>query len=287
MKTFSFCTIHFVKVTSKRWRIFFFLLLAGWAETTFAQIDSVMIPDPDEYDWSSHLYLGAPFINNSIGSYTHLRNSLNQQGLGFARLQGNSMASYGFGIQKRRVKIGLDVVYGLTNSQTNKNTATKSRLGFQAFSVTLGYGLILRRSRQWFVNVGMGSQETRVNIYKTGATTPSVSFDDLLTSPTVGQSPTLLHKNTFLELSVEHMFRPKRPISFNPVVKFGYRYGTKPTSWGTDANLSFQNAPADRLNQFFVQSIFVLSKNYKKQTPAEKEARRKSREANTWGLNPQ
>ena len=230
MKTFSFCTIHFVKVTSKRWRIFFFLLLAGWAQTTLAQIDSVVIPDPDEYDWSSHLYLGAPFINNSIGSYTHLRNSLNQQGLGFARLQGNSMASYGFGIQKRRVKIGLDVVYGLANSKTDKNTATNSRLGFQAFSVTLGYGLILRRNRQWFVNVGIGSQETRVNIYKTGATTPSVSFDDLLTSPMVGQSPTLLHKNTFLELSVEHMFRPKRPISFNPVVKFGYRYGTKPTS---------------------------------------------------------
>ena len=287
MKTSSFCTIDFVKVTSKRWRILFVFLLSGWVHTTFAQIDSVVIPDPDEYEWNSHLYLGAPFINNSIGNYAHLRSSLNQQGIGFARLQNNSMASYGFGIQKRRFKIGLNVEYGLVNSQTNKNTATKSRLGFQAFSVTLGYGLILRRNRQWFVNVGMGSQDTRVNIYKTAATVPSVSFDDLLTSPTGGQSPTLLHKNTFLELSVEHMFRPKRPISFSPVVKFGYRYGIKPTSWGTDANLSFQNAPADRLNQFFIQSIFVVSNNHKKLTPAQKEARRKNREANTWGLNPQ
>jgi hypothetical protein len=261
--------------------------LSGWVHTTFAQIDSVVIPDPDEYEWNSHLYLGAPYINLSLSSFVQLRNSLNQQGARFSQLQDNSLASYGFSAQKRRVKIGLDVVYGLANSKTDKNTATNSRLGFQVFSLTLGYGLILRRNRQWFVNVGMGSQETRVNIYKTAATVPSVSFDDLLTSPTGGQSPTLLHKNTFLELSVEHMFRPKRPISFSPVVKFGYRYGTKPTSWGTDANLSFQNAPVDRLNQFFVQSIFVVSKNYKKQTPAEKEARRKNREANTWGLNPQ
>jgi|GEM_PF-1666258 len=287
MKTFSFCTIHFVKVTSKCWQILCFFLLMSWAQTTFAQIDSVVIPDPDEYEWNTHLYLGAPYINLSFSNFSQLRNSLNQQGAKFSQLQDNSLASYGFSVQKRRVKVGLDVVYGLANSKTDKNTATNSRLGFQAFSVTLGYGLIVRRNRQWFVNVGIGSQETRVNVYKTGTSTPAISFGSLLTTPLVGQSPTLLHKNTFLELSVEHMFRPKRPVSFNPVVKVGYRYGTKAKSWGTDANLSFQNAPTDRLNQFFVQSIFVLSKNHKKLTPAQKEARRKSREANTWGLNPQ
>lgn len=267
----------------------FICLLLGYAQTSLAQKDSVVIPDPDEYDWSTHLYLGAPYINMSIGNYAQLKNALNRQGIDFGRFQANSMASYGFGIQRQRVKIGLEILYGFNSSYTSKKTATQTRLGFQAWSVTVGYGLVRQRNRQWFLNAGIGSQETRVNVYKTGtaSSAPTVSFDNLLNSPTVGYSPTLLHQNTFLELSLEHTFRPKRPVSFNPVVKFGYRYGLKPKSWGSDANISFQNAPADRLNQFFVQSIFVMSKNHKKLTPAEKEARRKNREANTWGLNPQ
>ena len=49
--------------------LFIFLLL-GYAQVSLAQKDSVVIPDPDEYDWSTHLYLGA-----------QLKNSLNRQGV--------------------------------------------------------------------------------------------------------------------------------------------------------------------------------------------------------------
>jgi hypothetical protein len=258
-------------------------LFIGIVNSLFAQRDSVVIPDPDEFVWSYHLYLGSPILNLSVSHFAQLRNALDQQAIGFSKFQSNSLTSYGFGLQRSRFKIGLDALYGLPNTIT-KNTV-KTRLHFQTFNFHLGYALIFKRNRQWFFNVGIGSQETRVNIYST-ATSPPIPFGNLLTGSLTGQSPTLVHKNPCLEFSFEHLFRPKRPVSFSPVVKFGYRTGIKKTTWGSETGSVFQNAPSDRVNQFFIQSIFVVSKNYKKLSVAEKEARRKQKANNDWGLNP-
>ena len=78
----------------KTFSLFIFFLL-GYTQVLLAQKDSVVIPDPDEYDWSTHIYLG-PFINMSIGNYAQLKNALNRQGIDFSRIQTNSIADLSF-----------------------------------------------------------------------------------------------------------------------------------------------------------------------------------------------
>lgn len=264
---------------------FTFVISFCWAFKSAAQQDSVVIPEPKEYEWNSHFYIGAPFVNFSFNNYPQLKNTLNNQGISFPIIQSNSIASYGVAIQKRRYKLGFEGFYGLPSTNRDSKKITKTNWHFITYNLNLGYAIFFERNRQWFMNVGIGRIESTVNISST-INPQNVNFNNLLTTSTTGQSPTLSHKNIFFEVSVEQTYRPKRPITFNPVFRLGYRVGVNSVPWTTDANFTTTNAPTDRINQLFFQSIFVISNNHLKKTQAKKEARRRQNTNNDWGLNP-
>lgn len=250
-----------------------------------AQQDSVVIPEPKEYEWNSHLYIGAPINNFSFSNYSQLKNTLNNQGISFPAIKLNNTTSFGIAIQKRRYKFGFEGTYGLPSTNTNRTKATKSSFSFVSYNLNAGYALVFERNTQWFLNVGLGVIESKIHISST-RNIQTVNFNTLLTASAVGYSPVLSHTNPFLDISVEQTFRPKRPISFNPVFRLGYRIGVNSLSWKTDANFTTLNAPTDRINQLFFQSIFVISNNHFKKTQVQKGARRKQNANNDWGLNP-
>ena len=250
-----------------------------------AQKDSVVIPEPKEYEWNSHLYIGAPFTNFSFSNYSQLKNTLNNQGISFPSIQHSNTSSFGIAIQKRRYKFGFEGTYGLPNTNTDKKKTTKTSLSFVSYNFNAGYALIFERNTQWFLNVGVGVIESTLHVSST-SNTQTVNFNTLLTASTTGQVPILAHTNPFLDISIEQTYRPKRSITFNPVFRLGYRVGVNSLPWKTDANFTTINAPTDRINQLFFQSIFVISNNHFKRTQAQKEARRKQNANNDWGLNP-
>jgi opacity protein-like surface antigen len=247
-----------------------------------AQQDSVVIPEPKQYEWNSHLYIGAPLNNFSFSNYSQLKNTLNNQGISFPAIKLNNTASFGIAIQKRRYKFGFEGTYGLPSTNANQKKATKTSLSFVSYNFNAGYALIFERNTQWFLNVGVGVIESTLHVSST-SNTQTVNFNTLLTAASVGYSPVLSHVNPFLDISIEQTFRPKRPISFNPVFRLGYRVGVNSLPWKTDANFTTLNAPTDRINQLFFQSIFVISNN---KTKAQREARKKQNANNDWGLNP-
>jgi hypothetical protein len=264
---------------------FTFILAFCMVLKSAAQQDSVVIPDPNQYEWNSHAYIGAPVVNLSFSNFSQLKNTLNNQGIAFPAIQSNTIASYGVAFQKRRYKFGVEGFYGIPSTITNLKKATKTNGSFVSYNFNAGYAIFFERNRQWFLNMGIGRIESTVNISST-ANTQTLNFNNLLAASTTGQSPTLSHKNTFFEISVERTYRPKRPITFNPVFRLGYRLGVNSVPWTTDANFTTINAPTDRINQLFFQSIFVISNNHLKKTKAQKEARRKQNANNDWGLNP-
>ncbi|AEI47815.1 hypothetical protein [Runella slithyformis] len=238
-----------------------FLILSGTLLKSNAQQDSVVIPDPDEFQRHSHFYIGAPFINFNATHYPHLRQAFKSQGIGYSAVQFNTIASFGGALQRGRYKLGAEAIYGLPGSDTKK--PTKVTGSYIAYSLNAGYAVIFERNRQYFINIGVGRVESTVSVYSTD-TPQTLAFNNLLSAPIVGQSPALVHKNTFLEVSLERTIRPTRPVSLNPVFRIGYRLGINTVPWKTDNNISLTNAPVDRIHQVFVQSIFVISKSHKR-----------------------
>jgi hypothetical protein len=244
--------------------LFLLILLSVFNESN-AQQDSVIIPDPDEFQRHSHLYIGAPYINFNVTHYPHLKQAFNSQGIGYSAVQFNTIASYGGALQQGRYKFGVEALYGLPGSDTKKqNKVTGSYI---SYSLNAGYALIFERNRQYFINIGVGRIESSVSVYTTDAS-QTLAFNNLLSTPVVGQSPALIHKNTFFEISLERTIRPTRPVSLNPVFRIGYRLGLNTVPWKTDNNIRLSNAPVDRMHQVFIQSIFVISKSHKRKPKA-------------------
>lgn len=228
-----------------------------------AQQDSVNIPDPDEFQRHSHIYIGAPFVNFNITHYPQLKQALNAQGIKYNAVQFNTIASYGGALQRGRYKFGVEAIYGLPGSDTEKQTKVTG--SYIAYMLNAGYAVIFERNRQYFINIGVGRIESTVSVYTTDAS-QTLAFDNLLSTPIVGQSPALIHKNTFFEISLERTLRPTRPVSLNPVFRIGYRLGINTVPWKTDNNIRLSNAPVDRIHQVFIQSIFVISKSRKRKS---------------------
>lgn len=226
-----------------------------------AQQDSVSIPDPDEFQRHSHFYIGAPFINFNVTHHPQLKQALNAQGIHYNAIQFNTIASYGGSLQQGRYKFGLEAIYGLPGSDTKKQTKVTG--SYIAYMLNAGYAVLFERNRQYFINIGVGRVESAVSVYTTDAS-QILAFNNLLSTPIVGQSPALVHRNTFFELSLERTIRPTRPVSLNPVFRIGYRIGVNTVPWKTDNNIRLSNAPVDRIHQVFIQSIFVISKSHKR-----------------------
>lgn len=263
--------------------LLFLLITLSTYNLSFAQQDSVVIPDPNQFYRNSHLYLGPPFINSALTIIPRLNNAFQSQGIPFSTLDLNAIASYGMAEQRGRFKIGVDVSYGIPSTST-KNQAKKTTSLF-AYGFNAGYALIFERNRQYFINVGIGRIEYNLKSY-TISNNQLVAFNNLLTTPISGLSPDLSLKNTFCEIFVESINRPKRPISFNSVVRLGCRLGVNPVPWKAENNITLLNAPSSRVIQVFIQGIFVVSKNREKETKAQREARKKKNADNDWGLNP-
>lgn len=240
-----------------------FLTLSGIFLQSKAQQDSVVIPDPDDFQRHSHVYIGAPFINFNITHYPQLKQALNTQGIEYNAVQFNTIASYGGALQQGRYKFGIEAIYGLPGSDTKKQTKVTG--SYIAYMLNAGYAVLFERNRQYFINIGVGRVESTVSVYSTD-TPQTLAFNNLLSTPIVGQSPALVHKNTFLEISLERTIRPTRPVSLNPVFRIGYRLGINTVPWKTDNNISLTNAPVDRIHQVFIQSIFVISKSHKRKS---------------------
>ena len=241
----------------------FFLIFLGTFIKSNAQQDSVIIPDPDEFQRHSHFYIGAPFINFNGTHYPHLKQAFNSQGIGYLTVQFNTIASYGSALQRSRYKFGAEAIYGLPSTDTKKQTKVTG--SYIAYSLNAGYTVIFERNRQYFINIGIGRIESAVSVYSTDAS-QAVAFNNLLSTSIVGQSPALVHKNTFFEISLERTIRLTRPVSLNPVFRIGYRMGLNTVPWKTDNNIRLSNAPVDRMHQVFIQSIFVISKSHKRKS---------------------
>ena len=243
-------------------RLFSLVFLSSFLKSN-AQQDSVSIPDPDEFQRHSHVYIGAPFVNFNVTHYPHLKQAFNRQGIGYSAVQFNTIASYGGALQLGRYKFGVEAIYGLPGNATKKQTKVTG--SYIAYALNAGYAILFERNRQYFINIGVGRVESNVSVYTTDAS-QTLAFNNLLSTPIVGQSPALVHKNTFLEISLERTIRPTRPVSLNPVFRIGYRMGINTVPWKTDNNILLSNAPVDRIHQVFIQSIFVISKSHKRKS---------------------
>ncbi|WP_428653195.1 hypothetical protein [Runella sp.] len=265
----------------KRLLLFLLILLFAYKKSN-AQPDSVMIPDPNRFEHSFQFYFIPPLMGVSYTIYPNLKEIIKAQKASFPSLGQN--VGYGMGFQKQRWKVGAMIEYSLLNNASDPQIITETNI--HTADLNVGYAFYYGRNIGWFINIGLGEINYNLRLQEINLSSNQIiPINDLFASPSIGTSPRLFHKNTFGEISVERTYRPKRPMSFNVNLKIGYRLGINSTPWESERKITLLNAPSDRVNQVFVQCIFVLGRNREKLTPAQKEARKKQQSANDWGLN--
>lgn len=234
--------------------LFVFLFIS--AHSAIAQQDSVVIPDPNKYAFSFHIYLSTPFNNytftrsGAIGAYLKSKN-LNAPSFQFPFY-------FGGAYQWKRWKLGADFIYSVPAYKVSHTNGITVKNNFNSVAAILGYAFVYDRNRVWFLNMGIGRLSRYINLEKS-QNTQTLQMDDFLNPPLTGISPTLLHSNAFYEICLEKVYRTKRMNTVSPVLRFGLRGGLDKVSWKTTSNISIANAPVERVFQVFLQTIFAIS----------------------------
>jgi hypothetical protein len=125
----------------------------------------------------------------------------------------------------------------------------------------LGYDVLNGRNRRLYANIGLGTATYEYSVYR--RTTQPVDFQDLTQYNQPGNIPSLKLTNTCVDFNLEYVQREKRKQSAEATVRLGYRRGLNPRAWESDA-FGLQEAPTDRINQFYLQVGYNFSLNFNK-----------------------
>jgi len=163
------------------------------------------------------------------------------------------LAQYGFGIKD-------DKAYYDSAQNGNELVARNTLANYSALFV--GYDLINTRNRRLYLNAGLGSLEYGYSLFRRSS--QPVSFPAILSTSQPGTVPSLLLRNAgYVDVNLEYAQREKKKRSFEYTIRLGYRRGLSARAYESDA-FPLVNAPRDRINQWYLQTVFNSSFNGEK-----------------------
>ncbi len=176
--------------------------------------------------------------------------------------------SIGGGVRLNRVKILAQYGFGLKDDKAyfdlaqngDEIVARNTLANYSALFV--GYDIIDARNRRLYLNVGLGGLEYGYTIFRRSS--QPVSFPTILSASQPGTVPSLLLRNAgFVDVNLEYAHREKKKRSIEYTIRLGYRRGTVAKAYESDA-FPLVNAPRDRINQWYLQTVFNMSLNGEK-----------------------
>jgi hypothetical protein len=123
----------------------------------------------------------------------------------------------------------------------------------------LGYDVLNGRNRRLYFNVGSGAILYTYSVHR--YTQQHVDWQDLNQYNQPGNIPSLRLINHYFDVNLELVQREKRKRSAEYMMRVGYRRGSRPRAWESDAFM-LQGAPTDRISQFYLQVGYNFSLNF-------------------------
>ena len=143
------------------------------------------------------------------------------------------------------------------SSMSGDRDKKSSVIRYYGANANIGYDVIKSKKILLYPSAGIGFQKYQARFFKDVS---AVNFDDVLTSPnTQNAIRSVDFKNTFLIYRLGIGFAVKPPkCPFSSIgLQAGYTGSFKDKAWRSSEDQALQNAPVDKVSQFYVSLIMV------------------------------
>lgn len=202
-----------------------------------------------------------PQITRTLGVSIQKFDGLNDRlaGLTAYKPLKNAAATLGLGwlMEHDRFLSGAGITIG--SSMSGDRDEKSSTIRYISLNADLGYDIVKTDKITFYPLIGLGVQKYQAIFFKDNS---GVDFDDVLTSPEIANSISpVKFKNGFLvyQAGLGVSFRsPKYPAA-SIGIRAGYTGSFKKNDWRSNDSQVLDNAPLDRISQFYV-SVILTSK---------------------------
>ena len=143
------------------------------------------------------------------------------------------------------------------SSMSGNNDKKSSSIRYLSFNADLGYDLLKSERIMLYPLAGLGFQKYQALFYKDNS---GVNFNDVLQSPDVQNSiSSVKFNNAFLVYRLGFGVSVKSPKcpSSSIGIQAGYTGSFKKNSWRSNENQMLNNAPEDKVSQFYISLILM------------------------------
>lgn len=200
-----------------------------------------------------------PQITHSIGGSFQQFDGLNSRVANFPKykkLQDHG-GTLGLGWIKERNQLLAIGTFTLGSTMSGDRDKKSSTLHYYGLTADIGYDVIKSERVMLYPLAGLGYQRYQAIFYKENST---IDFDDVLQSPVVRNSiSSVKFNNSFLvyRLGFGVLLRSPKDPSKSIGIQAGYAGSFKDRAWKSNEDQTLDNAPVDKINQFFVGLVLT------------------------------
>lgn len=165
----------------------------------------------------------------------------------------------GLGWMKEMNRVVSDMGFTVGSSMTRKRDEQSSTIRHIGFNANMGYDVLPSEKITLYPLVGLGVQSYQAVFYRDNS---GVDFDDVLGSPTVRNAiePVKFNNKFFVyRAGIGVAFKSPKYPSSSIGLQAGYTGSFKRHDWKSSAGQSLDNAPDDRISQFYVTLVLASS----------------------------
>lgn len=244
----------FVLITTKRelMKLIMLVLLAGLSLSCFAQ-EARKHKHFDKEKMERYI----PAITRSIGIGFQSFDGLNGRVANlpqYAPVKDHAF-TLGLGWLKEVNRVVSDAGFTVGSSLSRKKDERSSTIRHIGFNANIGYDVLKSEKITLYPLVGLGAQAYQAIFYKDNS---GVDFDDVLESPAVENSTTpVKFNNAFFvyRAGIGVAFKSSKHPSNSIGLQAGYTGSFRKNAWRSKAGQSLNNAPEDRISQFYVTLV--------------------------------
>jgi hypothetical protein len=165
----------------------------------------------------------------------------------------------GLGWMKEMNRVVSDMGFTVGSSLTRKRDEQSSTIRHIGFNANIGYDILKSEKVTLYPLVGLGAQHYQAVFYRDNS---AVDFDDVLGAPTVRNSiePVKFNNRFFVyRAGIGVAFKSPKYPSNSIGLQAGYTGSFRKHAWKSSAGQSLENAPEDRISQFYVTLALASS----------------------------
>ncbi|MBS1607560.1 MAG: hypothetical protein JSS70_02020 [Bacteroidetes bacterium] len=238
-------------------RVIVFCILIGISTTTLAQHGRDKNDTQERREWMrKHL----PYMSRTLGASFQSFDGINARVANLPQYKQlkDHAATIGLGWLQEHKQLVSAAAISFGSSMSGHRDEKSSTIRYIAVNIDFGYDVIKGDRYLLYPFAGLGAQAYQALFYRDNS---AVNFNDVLISSSLQSNiSSVKFKNSYgvYRLGIGFSVKaPKFPSSIG--IQAGYTGSFKRNAWRSNEDQNLTNAPADRINQFYI-SLVLMSK---------------------------